>query len=100
MTKVGIIGCGSSGIIPLRKIIELMSPEIELLDYQKKIIDMAEKYRDTYEAMKSIDLLVSEIPQELSIDQLKKQIKYSKNPLEVKMLNKKLNQMYKDMKRR
>ena len=39
-------------------------------------------------------------PQEPTIDQLKKQIKYSKNPLEVKMLNKKLNQMYKDMKRR
>lgn len=37
---------------------------------------------------------------EPTINQLKKQIKYSKNPLEVKMLNKKLNQAYKDMKRR
>ena len=36
---------------------------------------------------------------EITIEQLKKQIKYSKNPLEVKMLNKKLNQIYKDEKR-
>lgn len=36
----------------------------------------------------------------LTIEQLKKQIKYSKHPLEIKMLNKKLNQMYKEMKRR
>jgi hypothetical protein len=34
-----------------------------------------------------------------TIEQLKKQIKYSKNPLEVKMLNKKLNQIYKAMKK-
>lgn len=33
-----------------------------------------------------------------TIDQLKKQIKYSKNPLEVKMLNRQLNQIYKGMK--
>ena len=39
-------------------------------------------------------------PNEPTIEQLKKQIKYSKNPLEVKMLNKKLNQIYKDIKRR
>jgi hypothetical protein len=39
-------------------------------------------------------------PNEPSIDQLKKQIKYSKNPLEVKILNKKINKMYKDMKRK
>lgn len=32
---------------------------------------------------------------ETTIEQLKKQIKYSKNPLEIKMLNKKLNQLYK-----
>ena len=35
-----------------------------------------------------------------TIEQLKKQIKYSKNPFEVKMLNKKLNQTYKAMKKR
>lgn len=39
-------------------------------------------------------------PKEPTIDMLKKQIKYSKSPLEVKMLNKKLNQIYKDVKRR
>lgn len=33
-----------------------------------------------------------------TIGQLKKQIKYSKNPLEVKMLNRQLNQMYKEKK--
>ena len=33
------------------------------------------------------------------IEQLKKQIKYSKNPSEVKMLNRKLNQVYKTIKR-
>lgn len=31
----------------------------------------------------------------LTMEKLKKQIKYSKNPLEVKMLNKQLNQTYK-----
>lgn len=35
---------------------------------------------------------------EPTIEQLKKQIKYSKNPMEVKMLNMQLNQMYKEQK--
>ena len=35
---------------------------------------------------------------EPTIDQLKKQIKYSKNPLEIKKLNKKLNVLYKKTK--
>ena len=38
---------------------------------------------------------VNNIKQEPTIEQLKRQIKYSKNPLEIKMLNKKLNELYK-----
>jgi len=37
--------------------------------------------------------------EDTTIKQLKKQIKYSNNPLEVKTLNKKLNQLYKNVKR-
>jgi len=100
MEKVAIVGCGSLSTISLRRLIELLNPEVELLDYQKQVLDMAEKYRDTYETMKSIELLIDTIPYEPTIEQLKKQIKYSKNPMEVKMLNRQLNQMYKDQKRR
>ena len=40
--------------------------------------------------------LWNEIPvREPTVKQLKKQIKHSKNPLEIKTLNRKLNEMYK-----
>jgi hypothetical protein len=48
----------------------------------------------------SISVLQGVETDEPTIEQLKKQIKYSKNPLEVKMLNKKLNVMYKEMKKK
>lgn len=57
----------------------------------------------TKDALQKVSDMFNEanvVQQEPTIEQLKKQIKYSKIPLEVKMLNKKLNQMYKNMKRR
>jgi hypothetical protein len=64
---------------------------------------MVQDGMSTKDALQKISDMFNEandIKQEPTIEQLKKQIKYSKNPLEVKMLNKKLNQMYKDQKRR
>ena len=66
------------------------------------IYRMVQNGIDTKDALQKISDMFNEVNdiKEPTIDQLKKQVKYSKNPLEVKMLNKKLNQMYKDMKRR
>lgn len=100
MEKIAIVDCGSPYAIIIHRLIEATSSEIGLVDFQNRVMDTSEKFRDTFETMKSFELLADVIPQPPSIDQLKKQIKYSKNPLEVKMLNKKLNETYKDMKRR
>ena len=43
------------------------------------------------ESLLNLNEAVETLSDDISIEQLKKQIKYSKNPLEVKMLNKKLN---------
>jgi len=67
---------------------EMSDEEIKEISSKITMQDLADRWNELSE------------PQEPTIDQLKKQIKYSKNPLEAKMLNKKLNQMYKDMKRR
>ena len=64
------------------------------------MVNMVNEGIKAKELLESFELISEQIAQEPTIDQLKKQIKYSKNPLEVKMLNKKLNQMYKNMKGR
>ena len=96
MEKIEIIGCDSLNTTSLRRLIEIMNPEVELLDYQKQVLDMAKKYRDTYETMKSLELLVETISDLPSIEGIKKRIKYSRNPLEIKQLNRQLNMMYKE----
>ena len=45
------------------------------------------------ELFKSIEEVVADVPDD--IPALKKQIKYCKNPMEIKMLNKRLNEAYK-----
>jgi len=88
-----------------------MEQRISLLEcFNYKTEDMSEDeirqisskitLQDLVDKWQSLEEIDNAKPQESTIDQLKKQIKYSKNPLEAKMLNKKLNQMYKDMKRR
>lgn len=67
---------------------DMSDEEIKEISSRITMQDLADKWNELSE------------PQEPTIDQLKKQIKYSKNPLEVKMLNKQLNEMYKEMKRR
>lgn len=64
------------------------------------IYRMVQNGMDTKDALQKISDMFNEVNdiKEPTIDQLKKQIKYSKNPLEIKMLNKKLNQMYKEQK--
>lgn len=68
----------------------------------KQTTKVLENYSYTYnDAPCSMSLLSCNIEHKgLSIEQLKKQIKYSKNPLEVKMLNKQLNKLYKEMRRK
>jgi hypothetical protein len=61
----------------------------EIIQASSKITlqDMADKWNEIGRGVDHDELY--------TIEQLKKQIKYSKNPLEVKMLNKKLNELYK-----
>lgn len=74
----------------------------------EEITELLNIYKETGESQMEGDILgrIAELWDEytpkgnITIEQLKKQIKYSKNPLEIKMLNKKLNQIYKDMKRK
>ena len=73
----------------------------------EEITELLKIYNETGESQMEGDILgrISELWDEYTpkadqtIEQLKKQIKYSKNPLEVKMLNRKLNQAYKTIKR-
>lgn len=66
----------------------------EIIKHMCNVGRTAKELSDSFE-----DIYLT-IPQEPTIEQLKKQIKHSKNPLEVKMLNKKLNEMYVEMKRK
>jgi F420-0:gamma-glutamyl ligase-like protein len=61
----------------------------EIIKHMCNVGRTAKELSDSFE-----DIYLT-IPQEPTIEQLKKQIKHSKNPLEVKMLNKKLNELYK-----
>ena len=73
----------------------------------EEITELLKIYNETGESQMEGDILgrIAELwdeytPKEAkTIEQLKKQIKYSKNPLEVKILNRKLNQAYKTIKR-
>ena len=73
----------------------------------EEITELLKIYNETGESQMEGDILgrIAELwdeytPKEAkTIEQLKKQIKYSKNPLEVKILNRKLNQVYKTIKR-
>ena len=70
----------------------------------EEITECLNIYNETGESQMEGDILgrIAELwdeytPQaESTIEQLKKQIKYSKNPLEIKMLNKKLDELYKE----
>ena len=69
----------------------------------EEIIELFKIYNETGESQMEGDILgrIAELwdkytpSEETTIEQLKKQIKYSKNPLEIKMLNRKLNALYK-----
>ena len=73
----------------------------------EEIMELLKIYNETGESQMEGDILgrIAELWDEYTpnedkiIEQLKKQIKYSKNPSEVKMLNRKLNQVYKTIKR-
>jgi len=102
---VEIIGEGTSAIF--RMIYERISKGIENWEYQtaSQTLDANESNLVLTEDQLLSDNLAtfcnceSNKPSiEPTIDQLKKQIKYSKNSLEVKMLNRQLNKIYKTMK--
>lgn len=59
------------------------------------IIDMINTGQEVLEFQNAIKETMESIPQEQTIERLKKKIKYSKNPLEVKSLNRQLNKIYK-----
>jgi hypothetical protein len=65
---------------------------------QQMIINMMHAGQEVVKMQKMFEEIKDKIQQEPTIEQLKKQIKYSKNPLEVKMLNRKLNKIYKERK--
>ena len=72
----------------------------------EEIIELFKIYNETGESQMEGDILgrIAELwnentpSEDATISQLKKQIKYSKNPLEIKMLNKKMNEVYKKIK--
>jgi hypothetical protein len=74
--------------------------EIPVKECKEQLINSAPLFIDTYSMAKELESIFETIPYELTIEQVKKQIKYSKNQMEVKRLNKKLNQMYKEQKMR
>lgn len=101
MEKVESIGNGRADILnnmTMREFFEKASPNIELSKDQKRLLDIAEQYRDSYDAMMELENIIADIPLQ-TIEGIKRRIKYSKNPLEIKQLNKHLNQMYKDRRR-
>lgn len=72
----------------LKKFIEyLVDKEIELTLY-----NVMQEFSKRYE-------LENNDPQDQSISQFKKMIKYCKNPLEKKQLERKLNELYKERKK-
>lgn len=69
----------------------------EVVDYQNEY--QGKNLKDILEDLsKQWNVIVDN--NALSINSIKKQIKYSHNPLEIKMLNKKLNELYKTKERR
>lgn len=78
---------------------EILLDSIGTDSLYQMMINMVRAGEEIIELQKAFDELYMHIQQEPTIEQLKKQIKYSKNQLEVKMLNKKLNQLYKENKR-
>ena len=76
----------------------------QLLDYIAKLNNVYNcNFDDGYNLNQGLLESKEEIIQEYNYDttdQLKKQIKYSKNPLEIKMLNRQLNKIYKTIKGR
>lgn len=59
---------------------------------------MSESLKTIESIFKDIEEIVEDPPDDIAT--LKKQIKYCKNPMEMKMLNKRLNNAYKKSKRR
>lgn len=65
--------------------------EAEMKDLIQTLIDTNTKLKDIMEALKPPDF-------EYSVSDLKKRIKYSKSPMERKMYEQELNQLYKKKK--
>lgn len=69
------------------------APVSQLLEAIEQIFNLfSESMKSIEDAFKNIEEMV-DIPDDIPI--IKKQIKYCKNPMEMKMLNKRLNDAYK-----
>ena len=74
---------------------------IELIEFYSELERLCDKERSLHEALQKLSELKTD-PDDFSSDipSLKKRIKYCKNPLERKSLEKQLNDAYKAMKKR
>lgn len=84
------------------KLIKLMSElsEIELYPYQYEMINLLNEFNTQNSLQELSELKTKPDGFSSDISSLKKRIKYSKNPLECKSLERKLNDAYKQMKKR